>query len=94
MNKPKDITPEEIQSRLKALKIKNQELVGITGCNKGNISSWINGTRPMSMTVKNMFYWFLKTREDQARAIEAERWKQTDEERYSDFKNGLSYGMK
>ena len=56
------ITPEFLKKELqrKNLRIKDVEID--TGIETSNISAWVNGVRPMSNIVKNMFYFYLQTK--------------------------------
>jgi len=39
--------------------IRIKDIVNITGLDKGNLSSWINGTREMRRPIQSMFYFML-----------------------------------
>lgn len=95
MQKIKDIiTPELLQTKTKKFKLTYKVIAKETGCDKTNIAAWIKGLRPMANTTKNMFHWYFKCKEQEAREIEDAKWTQTEAEKYNDFKNGLSFGMK
>ena len=54
------VTPEWVQKRISKKRISSKEIRDLTGIDKGNISKWISGSRPMSRPVKTMFYLLLK----------------------------------
>lgn len=53
----KNITPDYIREKMFELRLKQVDLVGLTGCDKTNINAWVNGTRGMSQPVKAMFHY-------------------------------------
>jgi hypothetical protein len=50
------VTPKWLSDHMNQYGIKVNDLVKDTGIEKSNISAWINGLRPMSKIVKDMFY--------------------------------------
>lgn len=60
---PADVIDSDYLSGvLRKNKVKNKDIQAELGLHKTNISAWINGKRPMSKTVRNMFYWYLKAK--------------------------------
>jgi hypothetical protein len=57
-----NVTPSWISQRMNEQKISIKELSNLTGIDRTNFSSWINGTRSMSQPVKAMFYYFFTGR--------------------------------
>lgn len=57
------ITPEYLKDELYRLHIRIKDINNDTGLEMSNLSSWVNGTRPMSNIVKNMFYYYIKYNE-------------------------------
>lgn len=56
------INSDFLSGVLRKNKVKNKDIQAELGLHKTNISAWINGKRPMSKTVRNMFYWYLKAK--------------------------------
>ncbi|GAB3662215.1 hypothetical protein GCM10028791_37150 [Echinicola sediminis] len=54
------VTPNWLQRKLEEKGINQHTIVEMTGIDKGNVSSWISGAKPMSQPVKAMFYFMLK----------------------------------
>lgn len=61
--KSEEITPQKLQTLIQHHKIKIKNIHTDTGLEISNLSAWINGTRPMSNIVKNMFYYYFKSLE-------------------------------
>ena len=55
------ITPEYLKAELNKRQIRIKDINTATGLEMSNLSAWVNGTRPMSNIVKNMFYYYLKS---------------------------------
>lgn len=57
------ITPEYLKKELQKKKLRIKDIQIDTGLETSNLSAWINGIRPMSNIVKNMFYYYLLSKE-------------------------------
>ena len=57
------ITVDYLKEELYRLQIRIKDINNDTGLEMSNLSAWINGTRPMSNIVKNMFYYYIRYRE-------------------------------
>ncbi|GAA5225076.1 hypothetical protein [Membranihabitans marinus] len=55
-----EVTPKWLQETMTKKRISSKQIRELTGIDKSNISSWINGGRPMSQPVKSMFYFMFK----------------------------------
>lgn len=55
------ITPEFLKTELHKRQIRIKDINIETGLEMSNLSAWVNGVRPMSNIVKNMFYYYLKS---------------------------------
>ncbi|WP_372472628.1 hypothetical protein AB4865_07345 [Capnocytophaga sp. ARDL2] len=60
--KSDEITPELLQTLIQKHKLKIKDIQKETGLEMSNLSMWINGKRPMSKIVQNMFYYYFKTK--------------------------------
>ena len=58
-SKSEIITPEYLKKELQKKKLRIKDIQIDTGLETSNLSAWINGIRPMSNIVKNMFYYYL-----------------------------------
>lgn len=58
--KSDQITPEYLKKEIQRLKIRIKDIHEDTGIEVSNLSAWVNGIRPMSNIVKNMFYYYFK----------------------------------
>ena len=54
------VTPEWVQKKLKEKGIQQVDICKETGIERGNLSAWVNGAKPMSQPVKAMFYYLLR----------------------------------
>lgn len=61
--KSDQITPEYLKKELQKRSIRIKDIHEDTGIEVSNLSAWINDTRPMSKIVKNMFYFYLLSKE-------------------------------
>jgi hypothetical protein len=52
------VTPQWVKAQIRRLDLRVNDIVEHTGVNQSNVSAWINGLRPMSASVKAMFYWY------------------------------------
>lgn len=59
------ITPDYLKKELQKQKIRIKDIANNTGIEMSNLSAWVNGIRPMSNIVKNMFYYYFKYIESQ-----------------------------
>ena len=57
------ITVDYLKEELYRLHIRIKDINNDTGLEMSNLSAWINGTRPMSNIVKNMFYYYIRYKE-------------------------------
>lgn len=54
------VTPDWAQERMNQRKVNLKQLEKDTGIDRGNLSNWVNGKRPMSQPVKALFYYYFK----------------------------------
>lgn len=52
------VTPAYVRHYMTELKIKAKDISSDTGIDKTNISTWVNGEREMSQSIKAMFYYY------------------------------------
>lgn len=55
------VTPEWIRERMEALNIHSKDLVQQLGITSSEISVFVNGKRPMSRSMRSMFYYYFLT---------------------------------
>jgi hypothetical protein len=56
------VTPEYLKKELQRKHLRIKDIQTDTGIETSNISAWVNGVRPMSNIVKNMFYYYLQNK--------------------------------
>ncbi|KIO77715.1 hypothetical protein TH53_07165 [Pedobacter lusitanus] len=56
-----NVEPEWINNKMLTLDVKLKDINRDTGIDKLSLSSWINGTEPMSQDVKAMFFYYFES---------------------------------
>lgn len=54
------VTPDWLQEVIPKKRVSAKKIRELTGIDKGNISNWISGKKPMSQPVKAMFYFMIQ----------------------------------